>query len=244
MPDFEILCLANSRKHSGRCVAGLRTDGGGWIRPVAWNAEGTLRSHNYTLDDGTEARLLDVIQFRCIQPRPEPHHPENWLLAQSRWRLAERPASEAALGVLRDALVYGPVLLGNTEDHLPFDSFRRSPASASLALVAPQNLRWLLKTNATGERRPRILFTLGGAHYNLALTDPTWEPRLASLAPGTHPRSAAGLAAEDEVLLTISLSEPFQRDPQTPKLCYKLVAAVLVLPRSENALKNEDLSSF
>lgn len=28
MPVVEMVCLANSYKHGGRCVAGLRTDGG------------------------------------------------------------------------------------------------------------------------------------------------------------------------------------------------------------------------
>ncbi len=35
MPQFGIICLANSRKNGGHCVAGLRMDGGGWLRPSA-----------------------------------------------------------------------------------------------------------------------------------------------------------------------------------------------------------------
>jgi hypothetical protein len=49
MPTVEIICLANSRKHSGRCVAGLRTDGQGWIRPVGPSDNGTLFPWHYTL---------------------------------------------------------------------------------------------------------------------------------------------------------------------------------------------------
>ena len=30
MPVFDILCLANSNKMRGSCIAGLRLDGGGW----------------------------------------------------------------------------------------------------------------------------------------------------------------------------------------------------------------------
>lgn len=54
MAALDIICLANSRKHGGRCVAGLRTDGGGWLRPVGTLLDGTLYPPDYTMDDLTE----------------------------------------------------------------------------------------------------------------------------------------------------------------------------------------------
>jgi len=60
-------------------VAGLRTDGGGWIRPVSPTAEGTLSKEHYTLADGTEAGILDVIEVDVSKARPESHQPENGL---------------------------------------------------------------------------------------------------------------------------------------------------------------------
>jgi len=35
MPSVDLICLANSHKWNFRCVAGLRVDGGGWVRPVS-----------------------------------------------------------------------------------------------------------------------------------------------------------------------------------------------------------------
>jgi hypothetical protein len=43
LPTVEIVCLANSRKAGGRCIAGVRTDTGAWVRPVSSGREGTLR---------------------------------------------------------------------------------------------------------------------------------------------------------------------------------------------------------
>src|SRR5205814_3195769 len=119
------------------CVAGIRTDGEGWIRPVAWNPEGTLSANHYRLPDGSEAGVLDVLRVNCIQPRPEAHHPENWLLASAKWKLVARPMPEDLLPLLQSHLVTGPALLGNTLDRVPFASFASNPAAHSLAVLRP-----------------------------------------------------------------------------------------------------------
>lgn len=62
MSSFKIICIANSRKLSGRCIAGLRIDGKGWIRPVSESPEGTLFQEHYILKDGSEAQVLDVLE--------------------------------------------------------------------------------------------------------------------------------------------------------------------------------------
>jgi hypothetical protein len=41
------MCLANSYKLNHRCIARLRTDGSGWIRPVAGNEHGELEYRHY-----------------------------------------------------------------------------------------------------------------------------------------------------------------------------------------------------
>jgi hypothetical protein len=235
MPVFEMLCLANSKKHGGRCVAGLRADGQGWIRPVSFEPEGTLFDRHCTLTDGSLAETLDLIRIRFATPRPEPHHPENRLITHTSWELVARPAPQEMQTLLQAHLAPGPELLGNRLDRIPFSAFETTPASASLALVAPEDLRWIVKTDRSGGRRIRIGFLLSGTRYELALTDPLWEQRLRTLAPGTHPRAAAGLKAEEVVLLTVSLSEPFQSDSAAEMYCYKLVAAVIVLPHSWQA---------
>ena len=225
--DAVFICLANSRKLSGRCVAGLRTDGGGWIRPVSHEESGTLWPRHYTLNDGREARLLDVIEVVVTSPRPEPHQPENWVLGERRWRLVRRlePATAWKAGVLGEFLAPGPYLLGNRTDRLDYSTLLESPARSSLALIEPAGVSWDIIGQFGGRRQTRARFQLSGVTYNLSVTDPNWEQRLSELSYGIHPRAAAGISQQDRLLFTVSLGEPFKGE------CYKLVAAVLVLPQ-------------
>lgn len=73
MPVFRIVCLANSVKLRGRCIAGLRMDGGGWIRPVSNDApsRGALFEPQYLAQDGAEVRPLDVIETSFVRPDPK-----------------------------------------------------------------------------------------------------------------------------------------------------------------------------
>lgn len=226
MAAVELICLANSRKHGGRCVAGLRLDVGGWLRPVDASVLGSLLPRHYRLNDGSDARLLDILRVNFGEPRPDPHQPENVLLGRAPWQLVARPAAKDIIPVLKAALVTGPELLGNCADRLSFPMLRRAPLPASLALIAPHEVAWQIGSDYTGNRQVRARFALGGVRYDLSVTDPVWEERLKSLPHGEHSMAAMGLAPGDRVLLTISVGEPFGDD------CYKLVAAVSVFARS------------
>jgi len=228
----EMLCLANSRKMQGRCVAGLKTDGQGWVRPVAAGADGTLRAADYRLPDGSEPRLLDSIQIGCGEAKPEPHQPENQRISRTPWRLIARPVPEvmpeAVRSLLLGSLVKGPLLLGSFGDKRDYGVLCRTPAAASLALVAPENLLWHIKTGVRGNRQTKAEFHLTHTPYSLSVTDPVWAQRLAHLPNGRYPRDAANVGASEQILFTVSLSEPLEWNNH----CYKLVAGVIVLPLS------------
>ena len=84
----EMLCLANSRKPGGRCVAGLLPDGS-WIRPVTATGGGSLTSAMCRLDKGRPVGALDVVRVGVTQPEPRLHQPENWIITDKRWKLVE-----------------------------------------------------------------------------------------------------------------------------------------------------------
>ena len=224
MAIVEMICLANSRKHGGRCVAGLRIDGGGWIRPIGRGPDGTLFHSDYRLADNTEPRVLDVLRLELADRRPVPHQPENWVIGSSRWRLVERPASLGHLCQLHAHLTRGPELFGNCEDRVASDLLARSPAQQSLALVHPEGLMWHITTAMGGKRQTRAFFKLHRRAYDLAITDPVWEQHLSNLVTGYHPLDTSGLPPDHRILLTISLGEPFRG------ACFKLAAAVIELP--------------
>jgi hypothetical protein len=222
MAETDMVCLANSRKYGGRCVAGLRLDGGGWIRPVSHYEHGTLLWQHYTLANGQEAAILDIIRVPLAEPASEPFQPENWRLTAGRSQLVGRADDSVVRGVLLPALDAGPRLFGNSLDSLGADN---PPPSSSLALVEPLSIHWRIRTRYTGSRQTRARFQFSGSHYDLVVTDPRWEERLSVLEYGDHPASAAGLSDQDRVLFCVSLGEPLETNNRR----YKLVAGVIVL---------------
>ncbi len=223
MPTVSFICLANSSKHGGRCVAGLRIDGNGWIRPIGPSSSGELDFRHYRLPDGSEPQVLDLLEVELGHYKPEPHQPENYLISGRKWRLLERPASKKYLNLLDSHLVQCPELFGNYSDRVAYDTFVDKPAEVSLALVQPENLRWIIDQYEE-KRKTRAFFDFRGRIYDLAITDPRWKRRLSHLPVGTHALTKAGLGGNERILLTISLGEPFEG------FCYKLVAAVILLP--------------
>jgi hypothetical protein len=221
MPSFDIICLANSRKHSGRCVAGLRTDGSGWVRPVGALPDGTLYPSDYHLNDLTEPGGLDVIRVGVHAPRPLDHQPENWQIDGSRWQLVARPVPPNLLPLLRGAVTSGPELLRGTSDRLAVADLQRQPIAASLALVAPESVDLYHQLSYRGRPQARGRFALGPAGaaclYDLSITDPIWESRIIHKGPQTLRQSEA------EFFLTVSLGEPLGLN------CYKLIAAIILL---------------
>jgi len=218
-----MVCLANSRKIGGRCVAGIRTDGGGWLRPIGDRKDGTLFPSEADLDDGTEAGVLDVVVVDVAEPRPSSYQPENWLLGPTQWRLMDRPARGKVLERLREHLVHGTALLGNTSDRIAASTFDSSPNESSLALIRPEEVRWIHTTNWRGRPSARVRFKLSGADYDLSLTDPIWEDKVKAKPEGTYSSSDLGISSEQDLMLTVSLGEPLNG------ICYKFVAGVVLL---------------
>lgn len=221
MPFVEMICLANSRKHGGHCVAGLRADGGGWIRPVSSAPDGTLRPGDYCMAGGEHLHVLDHVRLFVRSPRPEPHQPENWLVGNRPWELLRRPAARALLNLLPARVAAGPDLFGDCRRSMDCAQLACRPACASLCLVRPIDLAWRVAAGVSGGKQARACFRLARVEYDLPLTDFEVAPRLFRLPLGSYNRSAAGILSTDDVLLTISLTEPFAGR------CYKLVAAVV-----------------
>ena len=92
----------------------------------------------------------------------------------------------------------------------------------SLALVAPDEVSLYEQMSTMGRAQVRGRFTLshGGRArlYDLSLTDPHWRNRVSNHGPQVLRQT------DGRFLLTISLGEPLGL------YCYKLVAAIVVLP--------------
>jgi len=226
LPEVSLICLANSRKPGGRCVAGIRTDNGEWVRPVSrTHSQGTLRLEVIQLTNDGDPQLLDLIRIDLDQPCPSRFQPENWYADRVPWKLEQRPADNVVIASLPLAL--GPTLLGDTQAATHATAFTDAPAPASLTLVRKRatEISWERTVN-TGQN-PRVVahFSLSNQPYALIVTDPLIESRMYSWKQATYQSSALGFGDESDILLTVSMAEPFQLNNR----CYKLVAGVAAI---------------
>jgi hypothetical protein len=220
----DLICLANSKKWGGYCVAGLRADGGGWMRPVnARTDHGQLERSETELPDGTFPKPLDLVRIPLREAKPAPTQPENWTISPGRWTLLCRPVSQMLHSILHSAIAKSPDLLGNRDDRVSEKYFEEHPGAPSLALIDPEALGWMIGKDFHGRRQLRALFGWCGARYSLAVTDVEFERCMRDLPNGLHPFRAAGLPLTGTIYLLISLGEPLEG------ICYKLVAGVIAI---------------
>ena len=221
-----IVCLANSRKLTGLCVAGKEWDGrapGRWCRPVSARDRGELTAERWYAKTWRDPQLLDLIQVGLLGPHPSGCQTENHLVDTSvRWTFAGRVRAQRLLPGLdhpQGALwVNGESTSSGLNDRVPAEIAERQPYS--LVLVQPDRLT--IKVGTEGEqgdyarRRVRGQFSLAGHDYILSITDPVVEKPIM-----LHPD---GFTSElRRPILCISLSEKFE----SQNACYKLIAGVI-----------------
>lgn len=225
MPKFRIICLANSAKLGGRCVAGLRMDGKGWVRLVSndVSSRGAIFPSHHQLPPGTEIKPLDIIEVGLISPLPQPHQPENWLIDYKPWRIVDRGLNHEVLSILQANIYRDSLLFGSYSDRIDYEQIKESPLKNSLVLVEPKKLLLYVTNNVSNRSQIRAIFQLENQEYDLVVTDPFMK-KLVNSRPGL---TSFTLNTKNRVLLTVSLGEPFEWD----NCCYKLVAGVIVLPR-------------
>lgn len=217
-----IVCLANSRKLSGRCIAGKELVEGeiaGWFRPVSSRKGGEVSEQERRYHDGRDPKVLDILDVPVLAAEPKSYQQENWRLdSRHYWkRIGKWPAND-----LSD-LLDPPGQLW-IDDYSSFSGLNdRVPLSQSSEIK--DSLRFLivekltLKVFAPGlefgnpKRRVQALFKHGREIYSMFVTDPVIEREYLARTDGQYPVGPS--------FLTVSLGEPFQ------DYIYKLVAAVI-----------------
>lgn len=216
-----IICLANSRKYAGRCVAGkeILTHGlDSWIRPVSARPLGEVSEEERRYEDGRDPRVLDIIDIPILQARPHLYQSENHVIdADKYWKKTGTISWED----LKD-LVDPPAPLwvnGDSSYNGANDRVAVQVASKldhSLVLIEPQNLTVHVQLEGADfgnpKRKVRADFIHHGTHYRLAVTDPVAERAFLAKPDGVH--------ALQDAYLCISLGEEYQGS------CYKLVATI------------------
>jgi len=218
----EIVCLANSRKYSGRCVAGKEILGnriGGWLRPVSREKTGELTIKETMYESGGSPRLLDIIAIPMAGLVPGSYQTENHLVAEGQW-MKKGQLSPSLLQTLCDHAdslwINGHHSAGGLNDRMPEEMVRERVRS-SLVFVKPDHLIISVEQGPDLLKKIRARFRLRGEEYWLPVTDPVVENRYLSKDTGQYPAHAK------DIYLTVSIGEPFEG------YCYKLVAGIINL---------------
>jgi len=221
--SVDILCLANSEKRGQRCLAGVRLDTGGWIRPVSTKKGGALFEDQYTTKCGKTAQPLDSVEIQFEQYSPKYHQPENWLISdKGSWELLDSELNKPQLLALNTVLQRKGKIFSTERNSRSKVELKSALSTQSLALVRPQNARFYIETTDNRNNQPRTEFDFDGYHYDLPITDPRWRQRIKGDNPEDLP-SVDDLGNDEDVFFTISLGEEFEGH------CYKIVAAIFSL---------------
>ncbi len=217
-----IVCLANSRKLQGRCIAGkeITAEGfGKWIRPISSQENGELWHTHMRCQDGQAPNLLDVISISFKGRKPHGYQIENHLIDEAkRWQRVEKIAL-SDLPALCDPVdtlwVNGFHSQNGINDRVPLDIAERELRS-SLLLIRPSRLT-VSVAQEYNSRKARAYFFFNSTAYRLAVTDPAAESLFLAQEDGEYPISRRN------VYLCASLGEPYRG------FTYKLVAAIINL---------------
>lgn len=220
--QYQLICLANSRKHAGRCIAGKIRTGqhvGDWIRPVGTSPSREITERDREYSDGTSAQKLDLISISFTGPQPPCFQRENHIIDDTIYWAKVGQATLADLAPLVDT---PPSLWENGESSYSGRNDRVSEASLvaprqTLYLIQPENVRIDVAAEGAAfgdaKRSVRATFVYNQHTYALKVTDPAVEQHFKALADGTyHPN--------DMSYFCISLGETYNG------YAYKLIAAV------------------
>jgi hypothetical protein len=227
-----IVLLANSRKNSGRCLAGIEIHNErycGWIRPVSARVGKELSEHEREFENGTDPQVLDIIDVPLDHANPYACQVENWLIDEKyywikvgawNWQQASMLAENPATLWINDESTYNGL-----HDQIAQNAAAVLPSSICLIKVDTVDIHVLVPGATFGNHKKRVQarFKFNGVDYWLWITDPNIERAYLS---GSQANAHFG-----KCLLTVSLSEPHEKEKKPGVFYrYKLVAAILPQP--------------
>ena len=218
-----IICLANSRKLAGRCIAGREwlggREAGRWLRAVSEREHQEVSEYERQYEDGSDPRVLDIVEVPVLGPKPEGCQAENWLLDPKYYWEKVGSYSSLDLPALADPVaplwIDGYSTYHGRNDRIPTEL--AGEVRSSLRLIQAEELA--LEVFAPGEafgntkRRVQGRFVHSGREYAFWVTDPRYERRYLAKLDGSY--------RIGECCLTISLGEPYKGS------FYKLIAAII-----------------
>jgi putative nucleic acid modification protein with dual OB domain len=224
----ELVCLANSRKLAGRCVAGKEialSSLGTWVRPISDQPGGELSFADRRDQNGQDVRILDIVEIQMLKHVPQGCQTENHLIDnQYCWSkkgvLAWFHLSALEDSVAGDLWINGYSSSNGVNDRVPLSLASSLQTSLLFLSVSEIVLQVRNETSFSGtKKKVRAEFSCNTQNYRLAVTDPIFE--------NAFLRRPIGDYAIGESYMCLSLGEPYGT------YCYKLVASIVTPPEAK-----------
>ncbi|MBI4379223.1 MAG: hypothetical protein HY578_09020 [Nitrospinae bacterium] len=209
----EIILLANSRKLSHRCLAGIDIATDKWIRPVSTRTDKVITWAMRNIH-GKEPELLDILNIPLsLAESDDESQPENRLIEKGEWTRIGRFEPRN----VRKYLAQSGPLFYNTSDCVLWDELIRIPTKdrQSLMLIECSDFEVHKTTSSRGKPQARAVFSFDDTLYYLVITNYNAEQKVLK-----------GQRLSLRNLLTISLAGKLSN---SHPYCYKLVAGVIEL---------------
>ena len=180
---------------------------------------GRCRNTNASTKDGSDLKVLDIVNVPVIKPLPEDWQTENWLLDPEYYWEKEGTYSRIDLPCLEDPAA--PLWIdkhstyNGVNDKIPLELMGSVSSSLRLIHVGRLKLKVFSPGEAFGNSKRRVQghFSHAGKYYALWVTDPGYEREYLAKPDGDYEIG--------ECYLTISLGEPYEG------ACYKLIAVII-----------------
>jgi len=217
--DKTFICLANSRKTSGRCIAGKEYKNnsiGGWIRPISERENHEISELDRRYEDGSTAQVFDIINISLKAKANHPAQVENYTIDDG-YYWSKQGRFSGNLNELLDTptslWANGYSSYNGANDRVPVTSVL-TPCQ-SLYFISPQNLRIIVKVESAefgnAKKKVRADFHYSGTNHIISITDPEIERVYLAQGIGTYTPTG-------RIYITVSLGEEWDG------YYYKLVA--------------------
>ena len=207
----QIVCLANSYKEGGRCIAGIKLDERGlpekpinWIRPVSLATEGEIPTQLVQ-----DIRPLDIIQFEKTAEAPKMFQTENVLFDEKSLQITGNFPQDRldTLCDQRQFLIFG-------SKNKSVEQNEAKNLNHSLTMLYTNHFK-IYEHQYEDTRRPqvRLRFSFDIYAYDFPVTDPVFL--------SNYQQNKQLLNGIEKIYLTLSLGRLHEGRH------YKLVACVL-----------------